>query len=368
MRPHRSIRVLPLVLALLASPALADEPELFAKGKPPTWADSKMDERFAKTRIAQALSKPPSDPACGRVVATMLAAFAEGAPYYHKRDQNFFLDPQLVGWFQEQLGSGRFPALAYLQMMVRRTRIDGHAPEAWLATAKALKAKLGTPIDLDRLAYAVDGPQLIDSFLFTLPMLEHRYRQEIVLATSIGKESAFARFEGTYLDRDVAWNGLLLSDIKRIEPEKPKARGKKAPPPVAPQETEYWATLLVPTQAPPTHPLFRAPPTQPMVIRARLQTEQYVDVKRAVRAGRYMVVGRLWEMKPGDGEPTSPLLADIELRDALLFEDRDWSTVGQLPGIATAADIEACELAVNDLSERGLREKQSLGKTDPFAK
>ena len=367
--PSPIVGALTALLLALSLPAHADEPELFAKGKPPTWADSKMDVRFSKTRIAQALEKPPSDAACGRVVATLLAGFAEGTPYFHKRDQNFFLDPQLVGWFQEQLGSSKFPALAYLQMMVRRTRIDGKAPEAWLNTAKLLKAKLGTPIDLDRLAYAVDGPQLIDSFLFSLPMLEHRYRTEILLATSIGEKSAFDRFESRYLDRDVAWNGLLLSDIRKIEPEPPKKGKKKKAEEVEeePQETTYWATLLVPTQSAPMHPLFKAPPAQPMVVRVKLQPEQYVNVKRAVRSSRYMAIGRLWAIQPGDGEPSSPVLADLELRDGLIFEDRDWSIVGSLPGIANAEDVEACDLAVNDLSEVGLREHQSLGKKDPFA-
>ncbi|MFN7132614.1 MAG: hypothetical protein ACK4N5_11075 [Myxococcales bacterium] len=362
--------LLTLASLLVTLPALAADVELFGSGKPPTWSESKIDKRFAKTRIAQALENPPTDRACAKVVGTLLTAFAEGAPYFHKKDQTFYLDPTLVGWFQEQLTTDRFPALAYLQMMVRRAMIEGKAPEAWLKTAKTLKARSGAPIDLERLSYAADGVQLIDSFLFTLPMLQHRYQNEILLATSAGAATAQERFENQYLDRDVAWSGLLLADVVKVTPEKPKKgkKGKAEPPPEEPQETAYWATLLLPTQSPAMHPLFRAPPATPIVVRVKLQPEQYVDVKKAVKATRYMTVGRLWAIRPGDGEVSSPVIADLELRDGLLFRDRDWSSAAELASLATMEDVMGCPLAVNDLSETGLRDRQGLLSKDAFEK
>jgi hypothetical protein len=174
------------------------------------------------------------------------------------------------------------------------------------------------------------------------------------------------------VDRDVAWGNLILADIHKWEPPPPpppkKGRGKTPPPPPATQDDEvekpyYVATLIVPVPPPPPSPLPEPVKPSPLRISVRLDPEQYVDVRKAVVLHRYLVRGRLWGFKPGGDRPDAPTMT-IELRDGLLFEDRDWS--GYL-GFASREDVARCELCVNDLSTQGLKDTQGVGARDGFA-
>ena len=346
--------------ALLTLPltARAQSPDLFAK-KPHRWRTEDLDKRFLKTRIAQALQEPPADPACARVVASLLMAFSEATPYFHKKDENYFLFQTLIA----PIATEDFPAEAYLRHMVRRTMLDRKAPEAWLKTAKVLSERHKAPIDLARLAYAVDGPMLIDSVYFSLAVFLERYQAEVALAPSLAQASAQQRFRDQYLDRDLTWGGLVLADIHKEDPPK-KTKSKAA---FDDEEEEdgpsYIATLIVPVAGPVSHPIFKAPRQEPIRVRVKLLAQQYLNLTKAVVSNSYVLRGRLWDFKVGDGTPDTPPF-EFEIRDGLLFEDRDWS---RYSGFALPGDAEACAFCVNDLSPLGLKQKQGVGLKDGFA-
>jgi hypothetical protein len=148
--------------------------------------------------------------------------------------------------------------------MLHRVMYDGKAPEAWLEAAKALKARHKAPIDLGRLAYAVDGFVPVDSIDFGLAVFLERYKAEVLLAPTVAMESALERFEERYLDRDLAWGGLVLADIHKVDKPPPPKRKKGQKPPPPPDDDDdddeqwpkYFANLLVPQFTPYQHPLF----------------------------------------------------------------------------------------------------------------
>ncbi|MGI5861843.1 MAG: hypothetical protein ACOX6T_07255 [Myxococcales bacterium] len=355
-------RTAPISVALAALLALplavrSESPDLFAK-KPHRWRTEDLDKRFLKTRIAKALQEPPADPACARVVASLLMAFSEAAPYFHKKDENFFLFQTIIA----PIATEDFPAEAYLRHMVRRAMLDKKAPEAWLKTAKVLRERHKAPIDLARLAYAVDGPMLIDSVYFSLAVFLERYQAEVALAPSLAQASAQQRFRDQYLDRDLTWGGLVLADIHKEDRPK-KRKGKAALDAEEDEGPSYIATLVVPVAAPVSHPIFKAPKQEPIRVRVKLMLQQYFDLTKAVVSSPYIVRGRLWDFKVGDGAPGTPPL-EFEIRDGLLFEDRDWS---RYAGFAQPGDAEACALCINDLSPLGLKQKQGVGLKDGFA-
>ncbi len=342
-----------LLFALLALPlpALADD-DLFA-ATPHAWREDAEDKRLPKTRIGQALSAAPKNPACGRVVGSLLAALAEAAPYFHKRDENL----PVFNVFTAPMSSDKFPAGDYLTHMLHRAMIDGKVPEGWLQVAKELKTRLKAPIDLARLAYAVDGAQLTDSIYFTLDAFVQRYAAEVELAPSIAQDSAMERFQDRYLDRDVSWFGLTLLDIHKEAPRKIKGVEVDDKP-------SYFATLAQVKPASQADALFGRRGPEPIRIRVKLAAEQYLDLKKAVVSGKYLVRGRIFSFKRGDGKPSSPPL-EVEIRDALLFEDHDWSGYR---GFASQEDVLACpELCVNDLSPLGLQQQQGIGARDGFS-
>lgn len=345
-------------LALLASPLLfaaqarGEAPDLFA-AKPYVFREAEKDRRFSKTLLAKALSQPPANAACARVAASYLMALAEAAPYFHKKDDRLMLFSVMVA----PLESPRFPAGDYLVHLLRRVALDGKAPESYLATARHLKERYKAPIDLARLAYAVDGLQPVDSVELTWGELLKRYQEEVHLAPTIARPSALERFQDRYLDRDVVWGGMLLADIRK-QPRKatsPAGRGEKA-------QADVQATLLAPPAPKSKDPFSEETKPEPIRVRARLAVDQYLDLKATVRSAKYLVRGRLWAFQASTGEPGFPSL-DIELRDAILFEDHDWSHYG---GFASAEDGAACEACRNDLSPLGLKESQGLGQRDSF--
>jgi hypothetical protein len=74
-------------------------------------------------------------------------------------------------------------------------------------------------------------------------------------------------------------------------------------------------------------------------VTARLQDKQYLDLSRVPKGSRMLVRGRLWDFKKA--------VTEVELRDVLLFQDRDWAQ-GAL--LANPEVISACPFAVNELT------------------
>ncbi len=81
---------------------------------------------------------------------------------------------------------------------------------------------------------------------------------------------------------------------------------------------------------------------KPVIIYVRLQSKQYADIERFHRGERVMVKGHFWEMSKDANE--------LEVRDGLLFDDRDWSG-GVLLG--RPEEVATCPAAINDLTGTG---------------
>lgn len=327
--------------ALLAFVAASDaraQPEVFFNpGPAPLYAEQDVDRRFLKSGIQRGLRKGTQDPNCAQVLGGLLTLLAEAGPLLHKRDENFFLDPSLVQALNAQLNNPRFPGSAYLASMVRRVMIDGKLSEEWLHAANALNRTVGI-IDMAKLQFLARGVTPIDSFYFTLPALQQRYELEVLRANSTARSTSVLAFRDAYLDRDVTWGSMYLIDVG---PPKP-AKGKKKKPP---EPNDYLVARL--EYRPPQQDaesinaaIFgKVKKEKPTIIEARLAPDQYVDLNRIPKGKRLMVRGRFWEM--------STDLKKLELRDALLFEDRDWSKGAVL---AHPQAVAMCPLAVNDLA------------------
>ena len=357
-----------LALAVLgaAAPARAEQDDEYFTKKPYVWKEDDRDKRLLNTKLMKSMETGFKNPGCARVAASLLAAFAEATPYFHKKDNRF----AIFKVFTDPITTDKFPADDYLVHMLHRAMIDGKAPEAWLTAAKALKSKYKAPIDLARLAYAVDGPTLIDSIDFGFVVFLQKYQAEVLLAPTVAQASALERFQDRYLDRDFAWSGLILADIhKEVPPPKPKPKLKKGqkPPPVDEDDEDakpkYYATLLVPQNAPVSHPIFQTRAPEPMRIIARLLPEQYIDLKKVVVTEKFLVRGRFYGFRIGSGKKDEPPVI-VEVRDALLFEDHDWTNYA---GFADANDVAACDIAINDLSPLGLKDVQGVGDRDGFS-
>lgn len=357
-------------LALFApsrAPAQVVDPELFGDGKLPTYREEETDRRFLKTAMKASLDQLPSDMACKKVVATLLTAYADALPYLHRKDQNFFVDPALLATLDRTASGPDFPARAYLAAMIRHTLITKRVPLAWIGAAEKLRKELQVPISAGRMQLFEDGLQPIDSFGFTVPALLDRYAREVKLATSMVSESAEERFRDKYMDRDVAWGGLILHDVFKEEPPPPpkptKATKRKKnepepPPPPPPEPLHTWAVVGFPvvtgSAGIPGVPNSGVQTVQ-LQIRVRLAEEQYVELEKLPRGSRVLAKGHLWDFGPN--------LAHLELRDGFLFPDPDWSTWA---GTATANDVRHCKAAVNDLSPYGQR-KTPGGGPDVFS-
>lgn len=354
-----SLRTAALLLVLaLASTAKAQlvDPELFGDGKPPVFRQEDTDRRFLKTGINAGLAQPPKEPACRRVLATLLVAYSDALVYLHRKDQNFYVDPQLLQTFNRSLVTHDFPATAYLAAMIRRTLIEKKVPEGWLQTAEALRSELQAPIAVARMKLDAEGLQTIDSFSFTVPALLDRYAKEVKLAPSVAVDAAEDKFRDKYMDRDVAWGGLVLHDVAQQAPAEPpkgkkgKGKSKHAPPPAEAEPLPTWAVVGFPVgpaqQAVPGIPGSGHAAPQ-LEIRARLKDGPPLDVAQLTRGQRVLVKGHLWDVTTN--------LGYVELRDAYLLPDPDWST---WPGVATPADVTACPIAVNDLSPYGYKKRE----------
>jgi hypothetical protein len=327
-----------VVLLLAAGPSHAQSEVFFGSGGPPSFSEQDLDRRFTRSRLARGLAKGSEKAECVQLLGGLLTVLAEAAPTLHRRDENFYLDPSVVNALNGQLTTASFPGNAYLALMVRRVLIDGRLPPEWLALARSLNGTVRI-IDLAKLSFLADGVRPVDSFYFSFAALRERYDLEVKRANSASRDTALLAFRDAYLDREVAWGGLTLLDIAPPGPAK-KKKGKAAPPA---DPKALVARLQYVEPAPPDTMLNavigRGARAKPNIVEARLSQAQYVDLSRLPKGSRLLVRGRFFEM--------SDDLLRLELREALLFEDRDWSG-GAL--LADPAAIARCPLALNELS------------------
>lgn len=333
------MRRLSFVLALaLAIPCFAQKEALFRPGDGPLmFKEQDLDRRFKKSKLAKALYAGSDDPNCQMLMAGLFAVLAEAAPYFHRRDENFTLDPNLLAAMQSQLSTPAFPAAAYFMAMVRRVLIDRKVPDEWVAHA----AQLNTSkfIDVGKLKALNEGLKQIDNFMFSLPMLRDRYIIEVVSANSAVTSDVAAEFRDTYIDREVAWGGAVLVDAGLNKPKKAK-KGQKFDPNaieeiiailqwVPPDPNDKELNLLAK----------KADKPIPITIYAKLRPKQYLELERLPRGKRLIVKGRFYEMNLS--------MTEVLVKDALLFEDRDWNR-GVWLGDPNA--VAACPLAINELT------------------
>lgn len=335
------MRLMSCLLALaVAGPAFAQKDELFGSGKPVVYREETMDRRFAKSRVAKMLKEGSPEQGCVQLMGALFIALGEIGPNLHKRDENFLLDPNLVAAIENQVTTPNFPAMAYLLSMVRRVLIDKRLPDEWFETAKAINAVVKI-IDLGKLKWMNEGITFVDSSAFTIPLLKNRYFTEVVGANSAVTTDVAGSFRDAYLDRDVSWGGATLIDAGSNAPKKKK--GKKYNP------VEFGELLAILEWLPPdprkTQIDFYGDdskkPPPPVRILAKLAPKQYTDLEKVFRGQRMLVRGRFWEMNRD--------VTQVEVRDAMLFEDRDWYG-------ATLADpnmIATCPAAINELTGIG---------------
>ena len=330
-----------LILLLVASPALAQKEEIFGTGKPPNFREEKMDSRFVKSKFAKMLVAGTEDPGCVQLLGGLFLALGEIAPLIHRRDENFTLPPEIQEAIQTQLSTPYFPAIAYLVAMVRKVMIDKRLPDEWLATATALNKKVKL-IDLGKLKMINEQILFADSAYFTIPVLKDRYIVEAVNANSAVTTDVIGAFRDTYLDRDIAWGGATLMDIGVNQP---KGKNKKKRYRDAEAE-ELVAVLQWIPQDPRMNQVNLLAQArvvvEPVTIYVRLQSKQYSDIEKFHRGQRVLIKGRFWEMNKN--------VTELEVRDGLLFDDRDWTT-GVL--IGRPQDIATCPVAINELTGTG---------------
>ncbi|HEX5753632.1 MAG TPA: hypothetical protein VFZ09_45990 [Archangium sp.] len=336
--------LLALVLCLSSLPAAAQPEVFFGSGNDvPNLKEEDFDRRFLRTGVYQALNQGTNDPHCAQLLGGLLTLLGETAPLLHKRDENFFLDPLLVQALNTQLSTPRFQANAYLVAMVRRVLIDRKLPPNWFQTAAALGPVVLT-IDVGKLRFLSEGLQPIDSFFLTLPALRDRYEIEVRRANATAARSAEKMFRESYLDRQVAFGGLELIDLDIEKPKKKKPAKKRKGQPVVEEEPEVPVAVAklvwypTPAEDNEINP-FGTPKKRPTVnITAKLAPQQYLDLSRIPKGTQLMVRGRFWGFKKAVDE--------LELRDGLIFQDRNWSQ-GNL--LADPNAVARCPLAVNEL-------------------
>ena len=333
---RRTSFVLCLALAL---PAFAQKEVLFRPGKEDLlFKEQDVDRRFKKSKLGKALYTGTDDPNCLQLIGGLFTALAEIGPYFHRRDENFTLDPVLLEAVQTQLSTQAFPAAPVLLSMVRRVLIDKKVPDEWLALATAINPQVRI-IDLGKLKMLNEGIKQVDSFLFTLPVLRDRYIVEVVAANSAVTSDVASAFRDSYIDRQVAWGGAILVDAGLNKKKKAK-KGEK----FDPNALEQIIAVLEWVPPDPNDReinFFRKPAEKPVPIRiyAKLLPKQYLDLERLPRGKRLIVKGRFWEMNLS--------VTEVEVRDALLFEDRDFSR-GVWLGDPNA--VAQCPLAINELT------------------
>jgi hypothetical protein len=236
--------------------------------------------------------------------------------------------------------------MAYLVSMVRRVMIDRRLPDEWLETAQALNRSVKI-IDLAKLKMINEQVQPVDSAWFSIPVLRERYLVDALGANSAVTADAMRSFEDTYRDRDVAWGGAQLVDVGVNQPKGGKKRRFAA---AEPEELVAVLRWVPPEAQKAELDLLSKERTRvdPIILYARLQPRQYADLETLHKNDRLLVRGRFWEMNRSATE--------LEVREAVLFHDPDWSQ-GVLLG--NPADIARCPVAINELT--GLAPQQPGG-------
>jgi hypothetical protein len=328
-----------LVLGLSSLPAAAQPELFFGPGNDvPNLKEEDFDRRFLKSGIYRSLVQGTNDPNCVQLLGGLLTMLGETAPMLHKRDENFYLDPQLVQALGTQLSTPRFQANASLVAMVRRVLLDRKLPAEWFQTATTLGPVVGT-IDVGKLRFISEGLQPIDSFFLTLTALRERYEIEVRRANGTAAASAEKLFRENYLDRQVAFGGLELIDVLIEKPKKKPKKRKGEPVEEEPPTAVAKLVWYPPDPNAGQLNIYGTPTKRPMVnLTARLAQQQYLDLSRIPKGTRLMARGRFWAFKKAVDE--------VELRDALVFQDRDWSQ-GAL--LADPNAVARCPVAVNDL-------------------
>jgi hypothetical protein len=157
-------------------------------------------------------------------------------------------------------------------------------------------------------------------------------------ANTAAARSAEKVFRENYLDRQVAFGDLKLIDLTVEQPKKPKKRKgqpeEEAPPPTAVARLVWYPPD---PNAGKIDPFSQYKPIE-VRITARLAPQQYLDLSRIPKGTRLMVRGRFWSF--------AKAVDELELRDALIFQDRDWSQGNTLVDPAAVAQ---CPFATNDL-------------------
>ncbi|MBL8914130.1 MAG: hypothetical protein JNM17_25725 [Archangium sp.] len=332
-------RVLALLVLAISVPAFAQKEEIFGDGAPPRYREENMDKRFKKTRVAKLLENGTDDPACIQMLGGLFVALAEIAPVLHKRDENFTLAPELTDAVQTQLSTPGFPATAYLVAMIRKIMIDGRLPDTWLETAIKLN-KVVKIIDIPKLKMINEQINLVDSSYLTILKVKERYMVEALNANSAVTTDVVATFRDAYLDRPIAWGGATLLDIGINQPKGKKGK-KKLYLRATAEELVAVLQYIPPDPRMNTVNLLAQAPVKvdPIIIYVKLQSKQYADIEKFHRGQRVMVKGHFWEM--------SKNALELEVRDGLLFEDRDWSG-GVLLG--RPEDVAQCPAAINEIT------------------
>ncbi|MCE9673933.1 hypothetical protein LY474_39675 [Myxococcus stipitatus] len=334
----RLARLFTLCLSLLSLPAAAQPEVFFGTGEAPVFRDTDLDRRFTRTRMFRALDQGTDDAGCAQVVGALLTMLGEVGPFFHRRDENFMLDPALAQALNTQLVTPQFQGNSVFVAMVRRVLIDRKLRAEWLATAEALLPHYPA-IDIPRLKFLSEGVQPVDSFLLTIPVLRERYKEEVLRVNSVAQSTAEALFRDNYLDHDVAFGGLELIDVKLEQPKKKRLKKGEEPEPAKMMARLAWTE---PEAGPTTSYEFRfgKPRKRERVeVTAQLLDKQYTDLNKLLKGSRVLIRGRFWEYKKG--------LATIELREGLIFQERDWSKITTYVEPMALAN---CPLAVNDLS------------------
>ncbi len=337
------MRRLALTLCLaFALPSFAQGPSLFREGKEPLlFKDQDLDRKFMKSKLGKMLYAGTDDPNCAQLIGGLFVVLAEAAPYFHRRDENFLVPPELLQSLQFHLSVGSFNAASYFFAMVRRVLIEKRLPDAWLDLAIRMN-ELVQIIDLGKLKMLNEGILQIDSFMFSLPLLKARYIEEVVNANSAVTSDVAATFRDTYIDRQVTWAGATFIDAG-LNKIKKRKKGQKGPT-MDPDTMEQMIAVL---EWVPPDPNDReinllakaANKPKPIRIYARLKPRQYIDIEKIPRGKRMMVKGRFWEM--------TQTVDEVEIRDALLFEDRNFSQ-GVILGDPNA--VARCPAAINELT------------------
>jgi hypothetical protein len=223
--------------------------------------------------------------------------------------------------------------------MVRRVLIDRRIPQEWLDTASGL-SQYYPPMNMAKLRFLADGVKPVDNFTLSLPVLRERYAMEVTRANTSAASTAEAVFRDTYVDREVVFGGLEFIDAAL---EKKKKVQKKRGAPVNDGPPAMIARLVwyPPNPNAGQFAAFAMPVEKPkgLSVIARLAEKQYVNLDQIPKGARLLVRGRLWEYKKG--------LTEVEIREALLFEDRDFS---QGAGLADPNATAMCPAAYNELS------------------